>query len=857
MKSAWPADDTNMAVLVELAQRYLQMPESLVGLFQVASNVAEMVPTLQEIGIGCTKVIDGLDKWQQQVSRISLDAEIREEDGISGVYGATADAAEGVKPPFQGIYGTHPVWCALWFCSGTLGNEARSTTYRKLQSYFLAAFILLQHEGRELQRSKRIDESGSLLRKIHQPDYGDELDKLMEEVASIEALYARLAELHHIGDARFRHGYGAFADLLNGAFELGYGSVFAPRQLGAGGRGNGAPRESSLRRLYSDHSMFWQLMQGVEEGRGWPSTEVEVRQRDDAPVEEAINHAIAPTEYTIDDLAWLEMSDLIGDDVEPRELPPLGTLYAAARARARHIVMESQRLITRLSRIRIDEIVEILSVLEKAYSDVLVALESAMTQQREKELELRKETILLAAVSLIGGAPPADVVNMHQVDALASLPERYRLSYAPKYRVWLIPYSPPKRNPLTAEARKSTGTTKPRIVLSDIWGVGSKLDNNRIGKYFKHHYSTYESVYEKIVEPVLKERGVRPQWRSLDASGRVLYTWFLGIEEGDNLRPAVLFGRKDRLAETQRYYTAFDRRQLQSYYDDRMRDLWDSVQKNGFVSSDNQLFSLQPSVKIGNTLTGDDRVPRIESLKDGISRLQDRLSTIPDQSDWAEQLRWHNDLTAYTAMVTALVTGLRSVRTPIPDLTAIDSETGFLNLHEKDTMDGSHARIVWLPPEVCKQIDNYRQHLSRFHRLTRGRVPVELKVKARKNQERLRYNSPSYTLDLRKTFFFVKPKKNNGGKAVEFRGKTLQEHLNASGENWWPVPNAGRHFLRTFLVERQCDDTLINTLLGHWGLGEASWGPYSTFDPLRFREHIRPHLEALLETIEFRLVATS
>jgi hypothetical protein len=212
----------------------------------------------------------------------------------------------------------------------------------------------------------------------------------------------------------------------------------------------------------------------------------------------------------------------------------------------------------------------------------------------------------------------------------------------------------------------------------------------------------------------------------------------------------------------------------------------------------------------------------------------------------------HNLVAAYIGIVLGIATGFRDVRTPILDLTLIDRETGFMSMQEKDTDDASHARLVWIPPQVQICVNRYLEHLKRLWTLLPENEPKVLLVKATKNRDRQGMGVKEFTLSLEKTLFFFEERKE-GWFSKEFSGFSHQAILNGVSKNIWAISNTGRHYAATsFFNAKGSHATINSTFLGHWGLGESAWLPDSGFDPYQFRQAIEPIIRAMLAEIEFK-----
>ena len=351
--------------------------------------------------------------------------------------------------------------------------------------------------------------------------------------------------------------------------------------------------------------------------------------------------------------------------------------------------------------------------------------------------------------------------------------------------------------------------------------------------------------------------GVERRWRSLSSMSRILPSWFNALEEGDQLRVAALFGRKDPSAIVHRHYTRLERNQLSDLYRNRFLSLWSKIKVCGFKERDSALFSwteaVDERVKSHHSYVGDELAPNVQGIRELLYQLRQKIESFQQQSTIESMVQYHNLVVSYMALLLSVVTGLRPVRTPITDLTVIDKATGLMPLQEKDEEGGVHARIVWLTDLVRKQISEYitylRVALIRFS--VRG-LPSHLNVPATKYRDHSRFNQGTYSIPLNRTLFFLEIKEDElhasewvGDRLVE----QLQESLSDDVLKIWAVGNSGRHFIRSYLVECGCPATIINAFMGHWGTGEEMWAPYSAFDPLRYRKMISRYLKELDEAL--------
>jgi len=856
------ASEPAINALYALAEKYLQMPGSGVGLFYIVENLKEILPLVQDFDEGLRSDAARLLKKVNHVAGLDQSHPLRCDEKFTAKRKISGDGEmEYVQPPLHGHIESHPVWCALWFKSGTRNDAERHATYRRLQAWYLGAWMNVAKGKVELDKPERVGEAGRLLRKIHHTDYAAVLDRLSGPSADKRRLHAVLAKLHENGKRDLRHYSGAFADLLDAAFDMGKGTVFREKQ--GKGRGRGGRKADRFRK---DHAIFWDFEPKGEKDavEDWPviggvSPKIHP---DDRKWLEA--EGIDEDEYRDADLALIDMACLVDRDIPLTELPPLGTLYAAAAAAARQTTMSAQRFTTRWPRVRLKELVDTVTALDEAYKGAQEKVAQAVRPVDIEQAQQRLETVILAATSFVTGEAQEILRQMSLVNSKADLPDDYSLCYAGKYGVWIRSDTKLERKRLDAAATNSLRETTNEIVLTDVWGVGQALigwlEDNDKGveagtKPFGRKTATYRKWFKEAIAPKMQANGVRPKWCRLEGLAEMLPSWFVGRNEGDGLPSAMIFGRNDRSVSTQRYYTAIERRHLWSAHQSDMRALWKRITEAGFTGQSG-LFSLKEQDKRSlEAYVGDERVVRLGAVESLIQRLQDMLQAdclgpLTDE----DMVACHNHRTSHLGLALAIVTGFRAVRTPIVDLGLIDEATGFMPLQEKDRADGAHARIVWIPPLLRKLIEDYLKHLESFFEHFKGRIDTVLAVKATKHRDRNRFGEKKFDLNLTRTLFYVQGTDEGAIAPVEFTGLSMKKALDRIQKGAWPVANAGRHFLRSYLFEEGCPDIVIDAHFGHWRHGESVWDRWSAFNPHIYRQTMAPYLEALMTAIGLKRV---
>ncbi|MBU3586360.1 hypothetical protein ICN30_00750 [Polynucleobacter sp. 31A-FELB] len=886
--------------LHQVAEWYLDIPKSLAGLWLNLDNLPEILACAKQWSLGqgpiythdLDEIFHHLGRWIEivqaerqspELQKIYLLSKVERRWGPEAGDGEASNKKRVLKsigPPFWGIEEEHPVWMTLWYRSATPPTEAiytvRDQVYRGLQGLYLSSYMRLRRSQEEAQSKyfygsdlyARLRDSGRLLRKIHSIEHGFLLERLSTHCFAYNkpnAMHQVFSDIHANPEELFRQEFAGFADVVNFGYVLRHPSEFAKKLVDTfslpGDRKKIPQKKLTDSRIYEDHHLFW-IAQGfpaIASKRKsntrphieWIGPEVDT-------VATLFEEGAHPGEYLEAEEIFFEPDDFLdpaSTDGGPRELPPLNTLYAAARARYRMEIMRAQSFRNRLDRARVPLFVRVIGVLQNLYSQSLM-------DAGDQAKALLNETVKLCAVALFTGHSLKEATSLHCFTSIEELPSEWRIAYSDQYRVWLRPYPVPDRNKNARIIFSDSVAVSPRIAFWDIWSVGQLLPKTRNKKWFTQTEAVYKKVFITQIAPALIEAGVDEDWVGVDSIGELLPSWFEGLEEGELLRNCALFGRSSPQSEVQSHYAALDRAVLDDYYCKIMRNLWKQIQvatpddkkllKDGSLVK--PLFSLSKNTaQIPNSLTGNDWAPKVEGIKTLLEMLRAQIA----DHDQQEPHHYHNLVVAYTGIALSIVTAFRNANTPILDLGLIDQETGFLHMEEKDRDNGSHARLVWIPDDVRACVSAYLNHLKRLWVTLSFQTSPELKVPATKNRDIRIYGTKSFALSLQSSLFLFE---EVGGiwQPKEFSGRRLQALLDSLKLGSWPIPNNGRHFLATTLFNEKQKSfaTVIKTVMGHWQLGESPWGPDSAMDPYYLREALKSPFEKLLgkEGIDFQVI---
>ena len=855
----------NFEKLHEDVAQLLDIPSSIVGLWQIVSNLPEILMSARQWANkndagNLSRKFDLIQAWLDAISQIPLDSKLRQVPMLSGTSGGKKKNKSAQGPSFHGTLEDHPVWAALWNSAvedDGLPGKTKYDAYRSLQGLLLSSFNSRPDRNSDDVDLQRYVEAGLLLRKIHKPGRSGELVRWSRIGKTFAATHDYFAQMHRESE-NDKQGYGALADLLSDAYGSKRPSVFKDRPLGAGKGRRKAKKEVDIPEVFSKEEAVEPVEPPEDFSEGdfgfpfivvkgdIPPPRIVSLAPDEEELKEIWESGHHPGEFTIPDEILFSAEEFFDPPDTPGEkgkLPPLASIYAAAHGRYKGMLMMAQAFKTRLKRPHIALMVKFLTVLEG-----LALAYKTPPAGKEVEYQLIQETLNLCAVAIVTGSRLRDAAQLLRFNTIEGLPEDWTLTYLSVLNgVWLRPYLPPSRDPRTLEIFGKQVLTHPRLGFSDIWGVGKGLPNKSSDKWFEYAHEEYEEAFNSVIREKLLSEGISKFWANHDRIGDLIPFLFHGLEERELLRNCAIFGRTSNQSDVQRHYVALDREKLNQYYCKTMSQIWREMMAGGLEPND-LLFSRQQESAISPSLTGNDFSPKPENIKLILAMLQTKIEECSASSPYEH----HNLVTAYIGIILGIVTGFRDVRTPILDLTLIDPETGFMSMQEKDSDDASHARLVWIPPQVRVCVDRYLEHLRRLWTLLPEKEPKVLVVKATKNRDRQVMGVKEFTLSLEKTLFFFEEKKE-GWFAKEFSGFSHQAILNGVSKNIWAIPNTGRHYAATsFFNAKGSYATINSTFLGHWERGESAWLPDSGFDPYQFRNAIEPTIMAMLTEIEFK-----
>ena len=158
----------------------------------------------------------------------------------------------------------------------------------------------------------------------------------------------------------------------------------------------------------------------------------------------------------------------------------------------------------------------------------------------------------------------------------------------------------------------------------------------------------------------------------------------------------------------------------------------------------------------------------------------------------------------------------RGVRSPYIQLSRVCQSYGLATLTDKDSGSGHKTRLVWMPPELVKHM----QQTEDCVRQLRTRHSLE------------------WDADRSPLFFLTKNLKPR-----VISPKSIEE----LSHEFFPFPaNTSRRVMRFMLLEAKMSSEYVEMYLGHWGDRREPWGKWSSFDCSAYLSDLRLRLPIIL-----------
>ncbi|MCS6153568.1 hypothetical protein G3465_11730 [Shewanella baltica] len=298
---------------------------------------------------------------------------------------------------------------------------------------------------------------------------------------------------------------------------------------------------------------------------------------------------------------------------------------------------------------------------------------------------------------------------------------------------------------------------------------------------------------------------------------------------------------------------------------EQLLHFWNDVEKGISVYSGNpltvSLFELrywqQDEQYLGSTFTPTQAT--IQQLIIHLSLQTKALFPTP-QHRLEDILAYHNAFVAYTAWMLLFGTGYRAAWNPLPTLALFLPSFNLMGISDKDDSDFTHSRIVAIPSVLTAQLVEYRRHLGCLRGLLRLLMPqlcseldniidVDRQVLSYDNlQASAWYTKIRNSRSQHGPFFFFQKQKSG----IVTRSLSPSQLISVLKEKNSIPANAGRHWLKSSLLDQGVDPELINFQMGHWQAGEVPIGNYSALSHIEAINELVPILDKLFREVGWK-----
>ena len=303
------------------------------------------------------------------------------------------------------------------------------------------------------------------------------------------------------------------------------------------------------------------------------------------------------------------------------------------------------------------------------------------------------------------------------------------------------------------------------------------------------------------------------------------------VETGDSTLAAMISGEDHELAGTRIFYTLLSITYLKHHYQKVMQPLMDAV---GIISDPLNAYKTD-YVPFQNELiyVGARNGLKFSVFHKAIKRLRRKLKqSMKKQGD--AMITYHNLYTAYTVLMFNLYTAGRSNKSPLIPPKAIDPVTGYSTYRDKDMETPYHARLIWIPKLLQKQLHSYQHHINAIRAIILTHRPTLMDKKG--GAEKSAYGEFGFFLTKKWKIKSISPKTYQN---------TLKPYLNAPA-------NVHRGFIRTELIENGCPIEVVDALLGHWFSGEEPWSELSTLNMYDYQEQLEIYLQQMVAWFDIK-----
>jgi hypothetical protein len=534
---------------------------------------------------------------------------------------------------------------------------------------------------------------------------------------------------------------------------------------------------------------------------------------------ETFEGELAPGEFSPADELWL-----VDDQSAPR---PYAADKLSLQAVQAHIARSRQFLPSSYSQFTLPELRDLLF----GASNMFEACRRELVEtSRRAELQLRMESVVFLHICLWLGQPATQVALLTLVESEGECADALALvKQAAGFSVVV------RRPELVGDTRlqPETGVRQSalRVVLPDLAGslglVGTLFRSfSRVGNsVFTHDTETLEREARALLTLL---GGGDPRF-TINKVRNYLFHQIISDTQ-DVATAALLSGIRVPSADTPRYYLQLDTAYLTAVYSHSLGRVLRQIYACAglaYEPPDARAVS-QGSVGASHCLLPDTIQSNVHALSASLrKRPAGRLS---------DMVSWHNRYTLWVVQMFMFSTASRAVAEPLRFCSEFDAALGIGALSDKDGTDRHMSRLVWLPPEVLRQLENYGQHCIGITRTLTGYL-------SRSDGERW---ARGFFLEIT----------DGGIRRQEIRPTTIIRCMEQVPSFVPHRVNAFRKFLRTELTERGCPAEVLGAFMGHWLRGEEPQDQHASFCPAGYVRDLELWVTPLMRELGWHVVSS-
>lgn len=486
----------------------------------------------------------------------------------------------------------------------------------------------------------------------------------------------------------------------------------------------------------------------------------------------------------------------------------------SALGHARHIEMENQLLPHNWGQLTLNELSELMRHCRTEFDRL-----APLTVEQDESADMKLAAICIVMIMVWTGSRLERAMKIMISESSADI--EADLAYVANLKEWkirtVIPnYQTPGSHPDETGARRRSQY----IFLPDLRGVGRYLmrvrarrERPRLKLFSYHHPRHLKQALHALIDDLPKH--LRISEARLSA---FLFHRLMAHAGGDPVASILITGYGHHTGLIPLHYATPSAQSLRDHYANALEETVSLIHQETEKVHD---ASNETKKRMRASLGARD-CPTNEAVRALSKGLRTRMDSIRSGEDAESVRQFHNDYTLYTALFVGFATGYRAVTDPYLGIDAIDAETGFAVISDKDGADHYKTRLVWVPEALREHLERYERHRTAL--LARlGIYPQFIG----KNRGQLPF---MFLLD-------------SSLMPVPIRPGTVEPLL----RDMYRFPlNSNRRFLRTSLMEGNCPAEVMDAFMGHWNRGTEPWGRYATLTPDDYRMILKPYLDDIL-----------